>query len=90
MWLYALSRLLSRLPTIGFLAVASLSAVFLATHLPVSSPSAGPRERTRLMEWASEGESALLGAGTYDWRFLHIPGATFTDAGSGTCHGAPA
>lgn len=23
----------------------------------------------------------------YDWRFVPIPGATFTDAGSGTCHG---
>jgi len=30
-----------------------------------------------------------LGAGTYSWRFMPIPGASFTDAGSGTCHGAP-
>jgi len=30
-----------------------------------------------------------LGAGTYSWRFMPIPGASFTDAGTGTCHGAP-
>jgi len=30
-----------------------------------------------------------LWAGTYSWRFMPIPGASFTDAGSGTCHGAP-
>ena len=30
-----------------------------------------------------------LGAGTYSWRFMPIPGASFTDAGSGACHGAP-
>ena len=27
--------------------------------------------------------------GGYDWRFYPIPGETFTDAGSGTCHDAP-
>jgi hypothetical protein len=30
-----------------------------------------------------------LGAGTYSWRFMPIPGSSFTDTGSGTCHGAP-
>jgi hypothetical protein len=25
----------------------------------------------------------------YDWQFLPIAGSTFTDSGSGTCHGAP-
>ena len=30
-----------------------------------------------------------LGAGTYAWRFMHIPGASFNDSGTGTCHGAP-
>jgi len=30
-----------------------------------------------------------LEAGAYSWRFLPIPGASFTDSGSGTCHGAP-
>ena len=26
---------------------------------------------------------------SYDWRFVPIPGSTFTDSGSGLCHGAP-
>ena len=30
-----------------------------------------------------------LGTGTYDWQFIPIAGKTFTDAGSGTCHGPP-
>jgi hypothetical protein len=30
-----------------------------------------------------------LGAGTYSWRFRHIRGATFSDSGSGRCHGTP-
>ena len=30
-----------------------------------------------------------LRAGGYDWQFLPVPGKTFTDAGSGTCHGRP-
>jgi hypothetical protein len=30
-----------------------------------------------------------LAAGSYSWRFRHIRGATFTDAGSGACHGRP-
>jgi hypothetical protein len=25
----------------------------------------------------------------YSWRFIPVPGETFTDAGEGTCHGAP-
>jgi PKD repeat protein len=28
--------------------------------------------------------------GGYDWQFLPVPGGTFSDAGSGNCHGAPA
>jgi len=28
--------------------------------------------------------------GSYDWQFLPAAGQTFTDAGSGNCHGAPA
>jgi len=27
--------------------------------------------------------------GGYDWRFAPAAGATFTDSGSGTCHGRP-
>ena len=27
-----------------------------------------------------------LGSGTYSWQFVPVAGATFTDAGSGTCH----
>jgi PKD repeat protein len=27
--------------------------------------------------------------GSYDWRFLPIPGATMDEAGTGSCHGAP-
>lgn len=27
-----------------------------------------------------------LGAGAYAWRFLSVPGATFTDTGRGSCH----
>ena len=30
-----------------------------------------------------------LDAGTYSWQFIPIAGQTFTDAGSGTCHGPP-
>ncbi|MGH7530644.1 MAG: PKD domain-containing protein [Gemmatimonadales bacterium] len=30
-----------------------------------------------------------LRPGAYDWRFLPVEGRTFTDAGSGTCHGRP-
>lgn len=30
-----------------------------------------------------------LGDGSYDWRFLPIPGSTLDDAGVGSCHGAP-
>jgi hypothetical protein len=26
---------------------------------------------------------------SYDWRFVPVPGSTFTDSGSGRCHGAP-
>jgi hypothetical protein len=26
---------------------------------------------------------------SYDWRFVPVPGKTFTDSGSGRCHGAP-
>jgi hemolysin type calcium-binding protein len=28
-----------------------------------------------------------LHPGSYEWRFLPVPGGTFTDAGAGTCHG---
>ena len=30
-----------------------------------------------------------LDADTYSWRFMPIAGATYTDSGSGTCHGSP-
>ena len=30
-----------------------------------------------------------LHAGSYDWRFIPTGGGTFTDSGSGTCHGRP-
>jgi len=30
-----------------------------------------------------------LRPGGYDWRFVPVAGSTFTDSGSGTCHGAP-
>ena len=30
-----------------------------------------------------------LKSGGYDWRFTPVAGATFTDSGSGTCHGRP-
>ncbi|HLB39857.1 MAG TPA: alkaline phosphatase, partial [Actinomycetota bacterium] len=32
----------------------------------------------------------VLGAGTYAWRFLPAANGSFTDGGTGTCHGAPA
>jgi len=28
----------------------------------------------------------VLGAGTYSWQYLPIPGSTYTDSGSGSCH----
>ena len=31
-----------------------------------------------------------LSAGSYSWRFRHIRGSTFTDAGTDSCHGLPA
>ena len=31
-----------------------------------------------------------LSAGAYNWKFVPVAGQTWTDAGSGTCHGAPA
>src|SRR5206468_4961869 len=31
-----------------------------------------------------------LGDGTYSWNFIPVAGQTFTDAGSGTCHGSTA
>ena len=30
-----------------------------------------------------------LAEGSYDWEFVPVAGGTFTDAGSGTCHGRP-
>jgi hypothetical protein len=30
-----------------------------------------------------------LRSGGYDWKFLPASGATFTDSGSGSCHGRP-
>jgi hypothetical protein len=30
-----------------------------------------------------------LGRGSYRWRFIPVPGATFQDSGRGTCHRAP-
>ena len=30
-----------------------------------------------------------LDAGTYGWEFIPVPGKTFTDAGTGTCHDGP-
>jgi len=30
-----------------------------------------------------------LYAGSYTWRFLHVEGETFTDSGTGQCHGKP-
>ncbi|HET9010781.1 MAG TPA: PKD domain-containing protein, partial [Gemmatimonadaceae bacterium] len=30
-----------------------------------------------------------LDAGTYGWEFVPVPGKTFTDAGTGSCHDAP-
>lgn len=31
-----------------------------------------------------------LGSDSYSWTFLSVDGKTFTDSGTGTCHGAPA
>jgi hypothetical protein len=30
-----------------------------------------------------------LRAGGYDWNFLPVAGQSFSDSGSGTCHGRP-
>jgi hypothetical protein len=30
-----------------------------------------------------------LRSGSYDWRFVPVAGKTFTDSGTGTCHGRP-
>jgi len=34
--------------------------------------------------------SLTLHPDSYDWRFVPVPGHTFTDQGTGLCHGAPA
>jgi hypothetical protein len=31
----------------------------------------------------------VLGSGSYSWQFLSVAGKTFTDSGSGKCHGVP-
>jgi hypothetical protein len=28
----------------------------------------------------------VLGRDTYSWQFLPVPGASFTDSGTGSCH----
>ena len=51
-----------------------------------STPAANSEVRDR----TSFGVLKLsLGNGTYDWRFIPAASGTFTDAGSGQCHGAP-
>jgi hypothetical protein len=32
----------------------------------------------------------VLSDGSYTWEFISVAGKTFTDSGSGNCHGAPA
>jgi acid phosphatase type 7 len=49
-----------------------------------------PQPNSEVRDNSSFGVLALtLKSGSYTWRFLPVPGATFTDSGSGTCHSAP-
>ena len=48
------------------------------------------RPNSEVIERSTFGVLKLsLGSGTYDWQFIPVAGKTFTDAGSGTCHGPP-
>ena len=58
-----------------------------ASHYALGAPlpSHGGAERQHLRR-----HEAHLRAGSYDWQFIPEAGKTFTDRGTGTCHGAPA
>ena len=58
-----------------------------ASHTSVGTPVANSQVR----DSTSYGLLKLsLHASGYDWEFLPVAGATFTDSGSSACHGAPA
>ena len=50
-------------------------------------PFGKPRPNSEVRDYSSFGVLALtLRPSGYDWRFVPVPGAGFTDAGSGACH----
>ena len=53
-------------------------------------PLAAPRRNSEVRDNTTFGVLELiLGPTSYSWRFVAPPGATFSDSGGGTCHGAP-
>jgi hypothetical protein len=49
-----------------------------------------PRANSEVRQSTTHGVLKLVLRSTgYDWQFLPVSGKTFTDAGSGSCHGAP-
>src|SRR5205085_12656445 len=49
-----------------------------------------PSLNSEVRDGATYGVMMLtLHRASYDWRFVPIAGSTFTDSGSGPCHGAP-
>jgi uncharacterized protein YjdB len=56
-----------------------------------ADPIIAPAPNTEAYDGSALGVLKLtLGPGTYSWEFVPVAGATFTDSGSGTCHGPPA
>ncbi|HEY7685185.1 MAG TPA: invasin domain 3-containing protein, partial [Gemmatimonadales bacterium] len=53
-------------------------------------PNFTPLPNSEVRNGATSGVLKLtLDAGTYSWEFIPVAGQTFTDAGSGVCHGPP-
>jgi acid phosphatase type 7 len=53
-------------------------------------PLAAPKAHTEVRQNSTFGVLELtLGPAGYAWRFIGEPGSTFSDTGSGLCHGAP-
>ncbi len=53
-------------------------------------PNFTPLPNSEVRNGATSGVLELtLNAGTYTWQFIPVAGQTFTDTGSGSCHGPP-
>ncbi|HEU4641499.1 MAG TPA: PKD domain-containing protein [Gemmatimonadaceae bacterium] len=71
-------------PTFGIREIIAATGGQAHGSFGTTAPNSEVRDRT------SYGVlKVTLSSGSYAWQFIPIKGATFTDAGSGTCHGAP-